>query len=77
MSTPDPNPPPSDYSGVRRFFAGLLMAAGALLILLSGACTISIAIEDPQWAWVAFFASLFGLVPGIAMLLIGRKLWRE
>lgn len=76
MSNPNPVQRPPDYSGIRRFFAGLLMAAGALLVLLSGACSISIAVEDPQWAGMAALASLFGLVPGIAMLFIGRKLWR-
>lgn len=77
MSTPDPVQPPRDYSGIRRFFAGLMMAAGALLVLFSGACTISIAIDDANWAWVAIFVGMFGLVPGAGLIIIGRVLWRK
>ena len=77
MSTPDPAQPPQNYSGVRRFFAGLMMVAGALLILACGACTISISIEEPAWMWMAIFVGMFGLVPGAALVIIGRVLWRK
>lgn len=77
MSTPNPAQPPRDYSGVRRFFAGLMMAAGALLVLLCGACTVAIAIDDSSWAGVAIFVGMFGLVPGAGLIIIGRVLWRK
>lgn len=76
MSAPDPVPPPPQpgYSGVRRFFAGLMIAAGALLLLVSGGCTLTVALGDLDWALPALLFGAFGIVPGIALILIGRML---
>jgi hypothetical protein len=79
MSMPDPAAPlpPPQPSPVRRFFGGLLFCVGALMVLLSGTCTISLAVEEPSWAGMAIIVGLFGLVPGAGLCFLGRMLWRR
>ena len=75
-----PQPPPGQDAKpgpVARFFGGLLMTAGVLVILTSGACTLyglAILGTDPVMEILAF--GIPGILVGAALYILGGSLWK-
>ena len=55
----------------------VMIAAGALWLLLVGGCTLSVAFADKGIAGIAALAGLFAGTPGLAMIWIGWELSRR
>ena len=75
-----PQPPPGQDAKpgpVARFFGGLLMTAGVLVILTSGACTLyGLAILGAGQLMEILTFGVPGILAGVGLYVVGGLLWK-